>query len=103
MLFLCFQSMLESRSSSGDATRCFPRQVNPVSYYLPSCSHLTDIVAEFSVKLKLLMTQKKGYSRNEEVETSRSPPYYNILKGAEEKDTINFSQTNERYRLLGGA
>ncbi|KAG7554398.1 Dilute domain [Arabidopsis suecica] len=97
------QSILESRSSSGDATRCFPRQVNPVSYYPPSCSHLTDIVAEFTVKLKLSMTQKKGYSRNEEVDTSRSPPYYNILKGAEEKDAINFSQTNERYRLLGEA
>ncbi|KAL1196875.1 hypothetical protein V5N11_024681 [Cardamine amara subsp. amara] len=97
------QSILESRSSSGDGTRNFPRQFNPVSYCLPSGSHLTDIVAEFSDKLKLSMKQKKGYGSNKEVETSTSPPYYNIIKGVEEKGNLSFSQTSERYRLLGEA
>ncbi|CAA7026870.1 unnamed protein product [Microthlaspi erraticum] len=96
------QSILESRSSSGDATRSFPRQVNPVQYCLPTCAHLTDMVAEFSDKLKVSMTRKKVYNNNEEVEeTSRSPPYYSIIKGVEEKGNLMFSATNERYRLLG--
>ncbi|XP_010423278.1 PREDICTED: uncharacterized protein LOC104708410 [Camelina sativa] len=93
------QCILESRSSSGDATRGFPRQVHPVSYCLPSYSHLTDIVAEFDEKLKLSTTLNKEYSSNKEVEISRSLPYYS--KGAEEKENLSFSQTNERYRLLG--
>jgi len=97
------QSILENRSLSRDTARGFPRQVNPVSYSPPSCSHLTDIVAEFSVKLKLSMTHKNGYSSNEKVETPRSPPYYNVIKGAVAKDNLNLSETNERYRLLGEA
>lgn len=101
MLFLCFQSIIESRRSSGDATRNFPRQVNPVQYCLPSSAHLTDMVAEFSDKLKVSMTQHKGYGSNEEVKTSRSPPYNNIIKGVEEKDNLSFSPAQERYRLLG--
>uniref|UniRef100_A0A1J3DN66 Dilute domain-containing protein n=1 Tax=Noccaea caerulescens TaxID=107243 RepID=A0A1J3DN66_NOCCA len=95
------QSILESRSSSGDATRSFPRQVHPVQYCLPICAHLTDMVAEFSDKLKVSITHNKGYTNNEEVETSRSPPYYSIIKGVEEKGNLSFSATNERYRLLG--
>ncbi|XP_010491284.1 PREDICTED: uncharacterized protein LOC104768896 [Camelina sativa] len=91
------QCILESRSSSGDATSGFPRQVHPVSYCLPSCSHLTDIVAEFDDKFTLSMTL------NKEGETSRPLPYYSINKAAEEKDKLSFSQTNERYRLLGKA
>ncbi|KAL9278684.1 hypothetical protein AtEden1_Chr5g0089451 [Arabidopsis thaliana] len=97
------QSILENRSLSRDTARGFPRQVNPVSNSPPSCSHLTDIVAEFSVKLKLSMTHKNGYSSNEKVETPRSPPYYNVIKGAVAKDNLNLSETNERYRLLGEA
>ncbi|KAJ0266232.1 Nucleolar-like protein [Hirschfeldia incana] len=71
------QSITESRSSSGDATRNFPRQVDPVQYCLPSSSQLTDMVAEFSDNLKVSMTQNIVYNNsnnNEEVETSRSPP-----------------------------
>lgn len=101
MLFLCFQSIIERRSSSGDATRDFPRQVDPVEYCLPSSAQLTDMVAEFSDNLKVSMIQNIVYNNNEEVETSRSPPYYKIIKGVEEKDNLSFSPTNERYRLLG--
>ncbi|XP_006287137.2 uncharacterized protein LOC17884315 [Capsella rubella] len=97
------QCILESRNSSGDATRSFPRQVHPVSYCLPSCSHLTDIVAEFDDKHKLFMALNKENNSNGEVETSRSPPHCNIIKGAEEKDSLSFCQKNERYRLLGEA
>ncbi|KAG2262922.1 hypothetical protein Bca4012_012625 [Brassica carinata] len=98
------QSITESRrSSSGDATRNFPRQVDPVQYCLPSSAQLTDMVAEFSDNLKVSMIQNIVYNNNnnEEVETSRSPPYYKIIKGVEEKDNLGFSPTNERYRLLG--
>lgn len=79
-------------------TRSFPRQVQ---YCLPTSAHLTDIVAEFSDKLKVSIAHNKGYNHNEEVETSRSPPYYSIIKGVEEKGNLIFSATNERYRLLG--
>ncbi|KAF8115542.1 hypothetical protein N665_0025s0012 [Sinapis alba] len=95
------QSIIESRSSSGDAARNFPRQVNPVQYYLPSSAQLTDMIAEFSDNLKVSMIQNIVYNNNEEAETSRSPPYYKIIKGVEEKDNLSFSPTNERYRLLG--
>ncbi|ESQ40622.1 hypothetical protein EUTSA_v10012820mg [Eutrema salsugineum] len=80
------QSITESRSSSGDATRSFPRQINPVQYSRPSCAHLTDMIAESIDKLKVSMTT--------------SPPYNGIIKGVEEKDNLSFSPTNERYRLL---
>ncbi|CAH2073786.1 unnamed protein product [Thlaspi arvense] len=95
------QSIIEGRSSSGDATRSFPRKVNPVQYCLPSCAHLTDMVADFSDKLKVSMTRNTRYGSNEEVETSSSPSHYNIIKAVEEKDNLSFSPTNERYRLLG--
>lgn len=104
MLFcLCFQSITESRSSSGgEATRNFPRQVDPVQYYLPTSAQLTDMVAEFSDNLRVSMIQNIAYNNNnEETETSRSPPYYKIIKGAEQKNNLSFSPTNERYRLLG--
>ncbi|CAN8257000.1 unnamed protein product [Cochlearia groenlandica] len=94
------QSMIESRSSSEDVTRSFPRQVNPVQYCLPSCAHLTDMVAEFSEKLKVSMTQNKGSNISKEVETTRSLTYYSIIKGVEEMN-FSFSPSNERYRLLG--
>lgn len=98
---MCFQSITESRTSSGgEATRNFPRQVDPVQYCLPSSAQLTDMVAEFSDNLKVSMIQNIAYN-NEEVEISRSPPYYKIIKGVEEKDNLSFSPTNERYRLLG--
>ncbi|XP_018445333.1 uncharacterized protein LOC108817190 [Raphanus sativus] len=97
------QSIIERRSSSsGDATRDFPRQVDPVEYCLPSSPQLTDMVEEFSDNLKVSMIQNIVYNNNEEVDTtSRSPPYYKIIKGVEEKDNLSFSPTNERYRLLG--
>ncbi|CAH8312426.1 unnamed protein product [Eruca vesicaria subsp. sativa] len=96
------QSINESRASSGDATRNFPRQVKSVQYCLPSSAQLTDMVAEFSDNLKVSMIQNIVYNNNnEEAETSRSPPYYKIIKGVEEKDNLSFSPTNERYRLLG--
>lgn len=98
---LNMQSITESRTSSGgEATRNFPRQVDPVQYCLPSSAQLTDMVAEFSDNLKVSMIQNIAYN-NEEVEISRSPPYYKIIKGVEEKDNLSFSPTNERYRLLG--